>query len=409
MTGAASQAILDLRSLPSIASEPVANKRVLVRCDLNVPLSEDGQIADDTRIQAALETITMLRKSEAVVIVMSHLGRPKGQRMASLSLKPVADRLSELLGRPVQFLDDCVGEAIEQSVREAHPGDVILLENTRFHAEDTAADPDFARQLARLADLFVNDAFGTVHRANASTSGVAAYLPSFTGMLMERELSQLGHLLHSPSRPFVCVVGGLKVSDKIGVLENLTGLADAIVIGGAMAFTFHAARGVDVGSSRVEDEEGQALARRILDLAEERGCGILLPVDCVIAQSLSADAQTQTVSFDKIPSGWMGLDIGPRSAELYVARIAEAHTVFWNGPMGVFELEPFAAGTRAVAEAIAQCPGTTVIGGGDSVAAAHQFGVADRISHISTGGGASLALLEGASLPGLEALRHAPQ
>jgi len=399
---------VSVTDIPSIAHEPVAGKRVLVRCDLNVPLDDAGAITDDTRIRAAVPTIDLLRRNEATVVVMSHLGRPKGTPNPKLSLRPVADRLAELLGRPVTFVPDCIGAEVEQEVRAANPGDVLLLENTRFHAEDTADDPEFARQLARLGDLFVNDAFGTAHRANASTSGVAAYLPGFTGLLMERELAQLGHLLHSPARPFVCVVGGLKVTDKIGVLENLTDLADAILIGGAMAFTFHAARGVDVGGSRVEDADGQALARRIMELAEQRDCALLLPVDCVIAQELDAAAPTKVVPIDQIGADWMGLDIGPRTAELYATRIHEAHTLFWNGPMGVFELEPFAAGTKAVAEAAAACPGTTVVGGGDSVAAVHQFGVADKMTHISTGGGASLALLEGATLPGIMALANSP-
>jgi 3-phosphoglycerate kinase len=395
--------------LPSIADEPVGGKRVLVRADLNVPLNADGSISDDTRIEAILETVRDLIRREAVIILCSHLGRPKGKRDPKLSLAPVAQRLSELLERPVTLLDDCVGEDVEQAVKDAHPSDVLLLENTRFHSEETANDPEFARSLARLADLYVNDAFGTVHRAHASSAGVAAYLPSFAGYLLERELAQLGHLVDTPHRPFTCVVGGLKVSDKIGVLEELTELADAILIGGAMAFTFHAARGLDMGASRIEDEDGQQLARRILEVAEARECSIVLPIDAVIAQEISADAETQTVPIDEIPAGWMGLDIGPRTRALYITRIESSRTIFWNGPMGVFELEPFAGGTDAVAHAVAANPGLTVVGGGDSVAAVHHFGVAAKISHISTGGGASLALLEGAPLPGIEAIRTAPQ
>ena len=394
--------------LPSIADEPVAGKRVLVRVDYNVPLA-DGAITDDTRIAASLDTIRHLIDQEATVILASHLGRPKGKRVPELSLQPVAVRLQELLGRPVTFVEDCVGDTVTEAVQEAQPGDVLLLENTRFHPEETANDPEFARSLARLADLYVNDAFGTMHRANASTAGVAAYIPSFTGFLVEREIDQLSHVLESPNRPFVTIIGGLKVSDKIGVLESLTGLADAILVGGAMAFTFHAARGVDVGSSRVEDEAGQELARKIMALADERNCSLILPVDAVIAQELSAEAETREVPIEQIPEGWMGLDIGPRSRMLYMSRIGDAHTIFWNGPMGVFEIEPFAGGTESIAHAVAGNPGTTIIGGGDSVAAAHQFGVADRISHISTGGGASLAFLEGSELPGITAIRKAPQ
>ncbi|MEO6867201.1 MAG: phosphoglycerate kinase, partial [Gaiellales bacterium] len=340
---------------------------------------------------------------------MSHLGRPKGERVAGLSLRPVADRLSELLERPVGFVEDCVGEEVEQAVQGANPGDVLLLENTRFHAEETRNDPEFARQLARLGDIFVNDAFGTVHRANASTAGVAAYIPAVTGFLLEHELHQLGHLVEAPNRPFACIVGGLKVTDKIGVLESLVSHADAILIGGAMAFTFIKAKGGETGDSFVEDGEGVELAKRILELAEEEDCTLLLPVDVVVAPKLAEDQPTEVVAADSIPAGMMGLDIGPRTRMLYESRIADAHTIFWNGPMGVFEIEEFADGTRAIADAVADNPGFTVIGGGDSVAAAQQFRVAERISHISTGGGASLALLEGEALPGIEAIRDAPQ
>jgi phosphoglycerate kinase len=397
-----------VNDLPSVSGEQLAGQRALVRVDFNVPM-QDGQITDDTRIAAAIPTIEFLVRQEATVVLMSHLGRPNGEVRSDLSLRPIADRLSELLERPVGFVDDCVGDAVEAAVRDAQPGDVLLLENTRFHAEDTANDPDFARQLARLGDIFVNDAFGTVHRANASTAGVAQYIPAVTGFLLENELAQLGQLLDDPNRPFVTLVGGLKVSDKIGVLESLVTLCDSILVGGAMAFTFLKAKGADVGSSFVEDGEGLELALEILELAEEEDCTFLLPVDAVIAQEMSEDQDTQVVASDSIPDGWMGLDIGPRTRMLYEAHIRDAHTIFWNGPMGVFEISDFAEGTQAIAEAIADNPGFTVIGGGDSVAAANQFNVADKIGHVSTGGGASLALLEGHSLPGIEAILKAPQ
>jgi phosphoglycerate kinase len=397
-----------VQDLPLLIGEDVAGKRVLVRVDFNVPIV-DGEIQDDTRIQAAMTTIDHLVRQDATVILLSHLGRPKGQRVDALSLHPVAERLAELIDRPVTFVDDCVGEVAEAAVRDAEPGDILLLENTRFHAEDTANDPDFARQLARLGDLFVNDAFGTVHRANASTTGVAAYIPAVAGFLLEHELQQLGHLVESPNRPFACIVGGLKVTDKIGVLESLVSLADSVLIGGAMANTFLKAKGAETGASFVEDGEGVALAQKIIDLAEEEDCSLLLPIDLVVAEQLAENQETQVVPADRVPDGLMALDIGPRTRMLYLVHLADAHTIFWNGPMGVFEIEEFADGTRAIADGVADNPGFTVIGGGDSVAAANQFRVADRISHISTGGGASLALLEGESLPGIEAILDAPQ
>ena len=372
----------------------VAGRRVLVRCDLNVPL-KDGQVADDTRIRAAMPTIEHLLGAGAAAVVMcSHLGRPKGKPDPALSLKPVAGRVSELLGRPVAFGDQ--------------QGDLRLLENLRFDPREEANDPSLARELAALADIYVDDAFGAAHRAHASTVGVAELLPAVAGLLLAGELEALDRLLDHPRHPFVVVIGGVKVADKIGVIDRFTELADTILIGGAMAFTFLAAQGLDVGASRKEDDDGQATARKAFEDASARGCELLLPVDVVAADRFDAAAETRTVAADAIPAGWMGLDIGPRTVELYGARIGPANTIFWNGPMGVFELEPFARGTIAVAEAVAGSEATSVVGGGDSVAAVNVAGVADRISHVSTGGGAALELLEGKVLPGVAALEGAP-
>jgi phosphoglycerate kinase len=372
----------------------VAGRRVLVRCDLNVPL-KDGQVADDTRIRAAMPTIEHLLGAGAAAVVMcSHLGRPKGKPDPALSLKPVAGRVSELLGRPVAFGDQ--------------QGDLRLLENLRFDPREEANDPSLARELAALADIYVDDAFGAAHRAHASTVGVAELLPAVAGLLLAGELEAFDRLLDHPRHPFVVVIGGVKVADKIGVIDRFTELADTILIGGAMAFTFLAAQGLDVGASRKEDDDGQATARKAFEDASARGCELLLPVDVVAADRFDAAAETRTVAADAIPAGWMGLDIGPRTVELYGARIGPANTIFWNGPMGVFELEPFARGTIAVAEAVAGSEATSVVGGGDSVAAVNVAGVADRISHVSTGGGAALELLEGKVLPGVAALEGAP-
>jgi phosphoglycerate kinase len=398
-----------LNDLASLRDEPVAGKRVLVRVDFNVPFDADGNISDDTRIQAALPTIEYLYKNDATVILLSHRGRPQGEADPALSLQPVAIRLAALINRPVLFADACTGPDVEAVIHQAEPGDIILLENTRFYPQETANDAEFARELAKLGDLYVNDAFGTVHRAHASTAGIASYLPSLPGFLLERELQQLGLLVDAPNRPFVTIVGGLKVADKIGVLQRLTSLADAILIGGAMAGTFIAARGGDIGNSYVEGDEGIDLARSIMEAADASGCAILLPVDVIAAERIESGVTTSIEPADHVSANHMALDIGPRTRMLYEARIAEAHTVFWNGPMGVFEIDAFSGGTRAIANAMAHNPGMTVVGGGDSVAAVEQFGVADLMTHVSTGGGASLALLEGADLPGIVALRSAPQ
>jgi phosphoglycerate kinase len=371
---------------------PVEGRRVLVRADLNVPIDE-GRITDDTRIRAALPTLRHLRERGAEVVVVSHLGRPKGQPVADLTLRPVADRLAELLGEPVAFGDET--------------GPVRLLENIRFDAREERNDPALAAELAALADLFVNDAFGAAHRAHASTEAVAHLLPSAAGLLLAAELEAFARLLDDPERPLVVILGGAKVADKIGVIDRFATMADAILVGGAMAFTFLAAAGTPVGASRHEDEAGQEIARRARAAAEAAGCELLVPVDVVVAETVAADASTRTVAAEEIPDGWMGLDIGPRTVEAYAGRIAEARTIFWNGPMGVFELAPFAQGTLAIAHAVADSAGVAVVGGGDSVAAVNAAGVADRIAHVSTGGGAALELVEGRALPGVVALEQA--
>jgi phosphoglycerate kinase len=392
------------RTLPrGLNSLEVAGRRVLCRVDFNVPL-QDGAISDDTRIRAALPTIAALRERGARVILCSHLGRPKGAPDPAASLAPVRERLADLLGVPVAWCGDCIGEAPERAAAELRDGDVLLLENVRFHPGETANDPAFAAALARLGEEYVNDAFGAAHRAHASTEGVAHLLPAAAGLLLRRELEALGGLLDAPERPFVVVAGGVKVADKIGALESLAGTADSILIGGAMAFTFAAADDLAIGDSLHEGEEGQDEARRARAAAAQHDCELALPVDVVAAREFSADSEVQVQPFAWISPGWMGLDIGPQTAAAYARRIAEARTVFWNGPMGAFELVPFAAGTRAVAEAVAACPGHTVVGGGDSVAAVTQAGLADRIDHVSTGGGAGLELLEGHVLPGVAAI-----
>ncbi|HEU5142659.1 MAG TPA: phosphoglycerate kinase [Solirubrobacterales bacterium] len=389
----------------SVRDADVAGKRVLVRVDFNVPL-EDGGVGDDTRIRAALPTIELLRERGAALVLVSHLGRPKGKVVPELSLRPVAERLGELLGAEVRLAPAVRGDEVEAAAAGLNGGDVLLLENVRFEPGETENDPELAATLAGLADLYVNDAFGAAHRAHASTEGVAHRLPGYAGLLLEREVSELTRVVESPQRPLVVVLGGAKVSDKVGVIDRFLEVADRILIGGAMCFSFFRAQGIATGDSLVE-EEGVKLAEEALRQAETSECELVLPVDLTLGKEFDAATERRESDGVEVPDGWMGLDVGPRTAAAYAEALAGAGTVLWNGPMGAFELEPFAAGTRKVAEAVAAAPGTTVVGGGDSVAALHEFGLAERVDWVSTGGGASLELLEGKKLPGVEALLDA--
>lgn len=383
----------------------VRGKRVLMRVDFNVPQDESGAITDDTRIRRALASIEQLSSAGGRLILMSHLGRPKGKAVPGLRMDPVAERLAELLGKSVRKLDDCVGPEVAAAVAEMKDGEVILLENLRFHAEEEAGNEAFADQLARLGDVYVSDAFGAAHRAHASVTGVPKRMScAAAGHLMAKEIEFLGMALHSPERPCVAVLGGVKVSDKIGVVRSLLTRVDGLLIGGAMAYTFLKAEGQPVGNSLVEEDKID-LARELLQEATERGVDVLLPVDHVAARELSADAASEVQK--EIAPGWMGVDIGPETIQLFCDKLSTAKMVIWNGPMGVFEKKPFAQGTRAIAEAIASLDAVTILGGGDSAAAAEQFGVADKITHVSTGGGASLEFLEGKELPGIAALTDA--
>jgi phosphoglycerate kinase len=389
-------------SKKSVRDVEVAGKRVFVRVDFNVPV-ENGQITDDTRIRETLPTIKFLVEQGAKVILASHFGRPKGQVVEELRLTPVAAKLAELLGQSVIKADVSVGEIVKAQVDALENGDVLLLENVRFNEGEEKNDPELAKAFAELADLFVNDAFGAAHRAHASTEGIAHFIPAVSGLLMEKELDVLGKALNNPERPFTAIVGGAKVKDKIDVINNLLNIADNVIIGGGLSYTFLKAQGYEIGKSLVDNDKLD-LALSFIEKAKEKGVNFLLPVDIVVADKFGADANTQIVGVDGIPAGWEGIDIGPKSREIFADAIAKSKLVVWNGPMGVFEIEPFSHGTLAVAEACATTSGYTVIGGGDSAAAAEKFHLADKMDHISTGGGASLEFMEGKALPGVVAL-----
>ncbi len=390
-----------IRDLGSLLAEGVRGDRVFVRVDLNVPL-RDGVVSDDTRVRASLPTLQRLREAGARIVVASHLGRPHGERRPELSLRLLAPRLANLLGTGVSFCDDCIGDAPAAAIANLEPGQVLLLENLRFHAGEERNDPDFARALASLADVYVNDAFGTAHRAHASTTGIARLVARrAAGDLLQAELDHLS-VIRDPERPLLVILGGAKVSDKLAVLEALAPHAEVLAIGGAMAYTFLASRDEPVGESLVEPDRLED-ARRVTRAAEAAGRRLLLPTDHLVAQRLEAGAPSRVVS--RIPDGWIGVDIGPETARLFAREARNARTLFWNGPMGVFEIKDFAAGTETVAEAVAQSKATSVVGGGDSLAAVNRLGVGDRIGHLSTGGGASLEYVQGLPLPGVEALR----
>ncbi|MBI1941098.1 MAG: phosphoglycerate kinase [Acidobacteria bacterium] len=388
----------------SIRNLEMKGRRVFMRVDFNVPLNDAGQITDDTRIRASLPSVQLALERGARLILASHLGRPKGKPNPTMSLRPAASRLSELLGKPVGFAPDCVGAEAETAANALKDGEVLLLENLRFHAEEEKNNPEFAQQLAALAEVYVNDAFGSAHRAHASTEGITRHLsPAAAGLLMEKELEYLGKAVENPEKPYVAVVGGAKVSEKIEFLQNLMKSADSVLVGGAMAYTFLKARGVEVGLSKVEDDKID-LARDLLKFAKEHGINLRLPSDHVVAEKIDAGATAEVVKAATFPSNRMGVDIGPATRAAYAEEIARAKTIVWNGPMGVFEIEQFSAGTVEIARAVAASSAVSIVGGGDSVAAVAKAGVADKISHISTGGGASLEFLSGMKLPGVEAL-----
>lgn len=390
----------------SVLNANVKGKKVLLRCDFNVPLDKaTGEITSDKRIVAALPTIKYLLDNGAAVIACSHLGKPKGQVKPELSLSPVAEHLSKLLGKEVVFATDTIGEDAKAKAAALKAGEIMLLQNLRYDIREEKNDPEFAKELASLADIYVSDAFGTVHRAHASTAGVAAYLPAYAGLLVEKELSVMGKALNDPARPFVAVLGGAKVSDKIGVINNLLDKADTVIIGGGMAYTFIKAMGHGIGKSLLETDKLD-YAKEMIEKAKAKGVSLLLPVDTAIGSEFAADCERKVVSVDAIPDDWMGLDIGPETVKLFSDAIANAATVVWNGPMGVFEFPAFAQGTEAMADALAKSGAVTIVGGGDSAAAVEKLGYADKMTHISTGGGASLEFLEGLELPGVACLMN---
>lgn len=381
----------------------VRGKKVLVRCDFNVPQDENGNITDNRRIVSALDTIKYLLDNNAKIILCSHLGRPKGEFKKEFSLAPIAAELSKLLGKEVKLAKDVIGESAQELVKNMKDGDIVLLENVRFHREETDNDPEFAKKLASFADVYVNDAFGTAHRAHASTAGVAAYLPAVSGFLIEKELDFMGEKLNNPERPFMAILGGRKVSDKIGVIESLLEKVDTLMIGGAMAYTFFKAMGYNVGNSICELDKLD-LAKELMEKAKQKGVKFMLPVDTRIGKEFKPDTESKVVKYNEIPDGWEGFDIGDETIKLYVEELSKAKTVVWNGPVGLFEFDQFAVGTNSLAKALANLDAVTIIGGGDSAAAIEKLGISDKFSHISTGGGASLEFLEGKKLPGIECL-----
>lgn len=389
----------------SIRDIDVAGKKVFIRVDYNVPMDKAGNITEDTRIRATLPTLNYLLDQNAAIIIASHLGRPKGAVVPEFSLAPVATRLSSLLGKEVIVAPDCVGPEVEALAKDLKPGQILLLENLRYHKAEEKNDPEFSKQLASLADVAVNDAFGVSHRAHASVAGITAYLPAVAGLLMEKEIIFVGQTVANPVHPFVAIIGGAKVSDKIGVIENLLKKVDTLIIGGGMANTFLAAQGYDIGKSLLEADKVE-LAKSLIVTAKERNVNLLLPTDVVIAEKFAADAAHKAVAVDSIDSEWMALDIGPETAKTYAKSLEDAKTVVWNGPMGVFEMDAFANGTETVAKAVAASSATSIVGGGDSIAALEKTGLSNKITHISTGGGASLEFLEGKVLPGIDALAN---